>query len=326
MKYLRPRKSFTFIAALLILVFGNAISASAATVTSITATTNTGLVYNTANSSPITITFDLPRALSTGTANSRNNGFQVTLSNVASSTFVDSTPCSPSQISFTSNQAGALFFWCQVYFDVSGNPVIQMLSDTAFSLGKTFTLTLPAGSLTMAASGNLGVAVSVGDFDGMSLTSIDSGTTSLNVGPSGSTVTFDANDGSGNTTQQVGATAANLTLNPFTRPGYVFLGWSNSRTDASNQLTSYRDGASYNFASAGTRTLYASWERDLNGSSQNSGSGSSSNSSNGSTNTNPNTLATTGQNLIPLGLGGLLLVFSGISLVSGVVARKRRLN
>ena len=38
------------------------------------------------------------------------------------------------------------------------------------------------------------------------------------------------------------------------------------------------------------------------------------------------TLAATGKNLIPLGLGGMLLIFSGISLVSGVIARKRRLN
>jgi uncharacterized repeat protein (TIGR02543 family) len=76
-----------------------------------------------------------------------------------------------------------------------------------------------------------------------------------------STVTFDANDGSGTIASQSGATSAALTSNSgsISRPGYTFTGWN---TAANGSGTSYLDGASYPFTSSAT--LYAQWTADSN--------------------------------------------------------------
>lgn len=71
---------------------------------------------------------------------------------------------------------------------------------------------------------------------------------------SSSTVTFNANGGTGSMSNQVASTATNLTSNAFTRSGYTFSGWN---TAAGGSGTSYANGASYPFTA--DVTLYAQW-------------------------------------------------------------------
>lgn len=81
-----------------------------------------------------------------------------------------------------------------------------------------------------------------------------------------STVTFNANGGSGNMANQTSSAAANLTSNSFTRTCYAFTGWN---TAANGTGTAYADGANYPFTSS--TTLYAQWK------SQNQWTGSANN-------------------------------------------------
>jgi uncharacterized repeat protein (TIGR02543 family) len=71
---------------------------------------------------------------------------------------------------------------------------------------------------------------------------------------SSSTVTFNANGGTGTMSNQTASSATNLTSNTFTRSGYTFSGWN---TDAGGSGTSYANGASYPFTA--NVTLYAQW-------------------------------------------------------------------
>jgi hypothetical protein len=86
------------------------------------------------------------------------------------------------------------------------------------------------------------------------------------VTASSSTVTFNANGGSGNMANQTSSAAANLTSNSFTRTCYAFTGWN---TAANGTGTAYADGANYPFTSS--TTLYAQWK------SQNQWTGSANN-------------------------------------------------
>ena len=69
-----------------------------------------------------------------------------------------------------------------------------------------------------------------------------------------STVTFDANGGSGTMANQTSGTSAALNTNTFTYSGHTFAGWN---TAANGSGTAYADGASYPFSSS--TTLYAQW-------------------------------------------------------------------
>jgi len=74
--------------------------------------------------------------------------------------------------------------------------------------------------------------------------------------PSGPTITFNANGGSGvmpNETEAYG-TAAALAINAFSYSGYEFTGWN---TAANGSGTSYADGFAYVFTAS--TTLYAQW-------------------------------------------------------------------
>lgn len=87
----------------------------------------------------------------------------------------------------------------------------------------------------------------------------------------GSTVTFDANGGTGSLSAQTASTATALTSNTFTRTGYTFSGWN---TAANGTGTAYANGASYPFTSGAT--LYAQWTASGGGSSGGSSGGGSS--------------------------------------------------
>lgn len=115
-----------------------------------------------------------------------------------------------------------------------------------------------------------------------------------------------ADDATGSMSAQTETTTANLTLNSFQRPGYVFTGW-NTRQDG--QGTPYADGVSYPFTA--DMTVYAQWALVP----PSSGGGATVRST-------PAALATTGTNenfnlavsLLALGLGLLLHVASRIGL------------
>ncbi len=71
----------------------------------------------------------------------------------------------------------------------------------------------------------------------------------------GKTANFMPNGGSGTMGAQTESSAANLTANSFTRPGYTFTGWHT--TSSGTGGTSYADQTSYNFSS--DLTLHAQW-------------------------------------------------------------------
>ncbi|WP_179348944.1 choice-of-anchor D domain-containing protein [Winogradskyella pacifica] len=73
--------------------------------------------------------------------------------------------------------------------------------------------------------------------------------------PTGNTVTFNSNGGTGTMSPQINCVAENLTANTFTNAGFTFNSW-NTASDGSG--TTYADGASYSFAS--DITLYAQWD------------------------------------------------------------------
>jgi uncharacterized repeat protein (TIGR02543 family) len=76
--------------------------------------------------------------------------------------------------------------------------------------------------------------------------------------PNHYTIVFDANGGSGTMSNLTATydTAISLTANKFTRSGYVFRGWSTTRTGA----VKYANRQSVtNLAASGTVTLYAQW-------------------------------------------------------------------
>ena len=70
----------------------------------------------------------------------------------------------------------------------------------------------------------------------------------------GTTITFNANGGSGTMAAESGASPTPLTANAFTNGGYVFAGWN---TASNGSGTAYANGATYPFISS--TTLYAQW-------------------------------------------------------------------
>ena len=68
------------------------------------------------------------------------------------------------------------------------------------------------------------------------------------------TVTFDANGGTGSMSPQVTNISTTLTLNTFSRTGYLFSGWN---TQSGGGGDTYADGAAYSFTA--DVTLYAQW-------------------------------------------------------------------
>ncbi|RCW93404.1 List-Bact-rpt repeat protein [Winogradskyella arenosi] len=73
--------------------------------------------------------------------------------------------------------------------------------------------------------------------------------------PTGNTVTYNANGGTGTMSPQTNCSATNLTANAFTNSGFTFNSWN---TAADGSGASYADEASYSFAS--DITLYAQWD------------------------------------------------------------------
>jgi uncharacterized repeat protein (TIGR02543 family) len=71
-----------------------------------------------------------------------------------------------------------------------------------------------------------------------------------------STVTFNANGGTGTMASETASAATPLTANKYTRKGYTFTGWNTSATGTG---TAYANDAAYPFTAS--TTLYAQWKK-----------------------------------------------------------------
>ena len=137
-------------------------------------------------------------------------------------------------------------------------------TDTTGTAGKTYYYWIVAkkssGYVTSSyATGYKGTSSGGGDSGGSGGGSSGGGTTSTSVPY---TVAFNANGGTGtmaNLSFAAGATKA-LTINTFTRTGYIFIGWAKS---ASATTSAYDDGQSVKdltTTSGATVILYAVWQ------------------------------------------------------------------
>ncbi len=77
------------------------------------------------------------------------------------------------------------------------------------------------------------------------------------------TLVFNANGGTGSMPNMTIATdsTVKLTSNAFTKDGYTFIGWATSK----NGSVKYSNGGSYTMGTESTYTLYAVWEKNING-------------------------------------------------------------
>jgi LPXTG-motif cell wall-anchored protein/uncharacterized repeat protein (TIGR02543 family) len=180
---------------------------------------------------------------------------------------------------------------CSAY--VGGTALVVSIQKTSgsYNSGVAFSVQFPQNTLNTGTNRTWIATTTTNSGNTM----VDNGTADLPGGVTNSTVTFDANGGTGTTAAQTASTATALTANGFSRSGYTFAGWN---TAANGSGTAYADGASYAFSSS--TTLYAQWTA---------------------------TLANTGidsTNGIMFLLGGLSLALIGAEMI--MIARRKRSN
>ena len=172
---------------------------------------------------------------------------------------------------------GAGSFAAATNFSVGGGPYFvtvgdvngdgkQDLATANFSTNNVSVLTGDGagnfGGLTNYTVGTNPGSITLGDFnaDGyqdFAVTNSTSANMSVRLGTCvlpNSTVTFNANGGTGTMANQTTNTPTALTTNAFTRTGYTFSGWN---TAANGSGTAYANGATYPFTA--NVTLYAQW-------------------------------------------------------------------
>ena len=172
---------------------------------------------------------------------------------------------------------GAGSFAAATNFSVGGGPYFvtvgdvngdgkQDLATANFSTNNVSVLTGDGagnfGGLTNYTVGTNPGSITLGDFnaDGyqdFAVTNSSSANMSVRLGTCvlpNSTVTFNANGGTGTMANQTTNTPTALTTNAFTRTGYTFSGWN---TAANGSGTAYANGATYPFTA--NVTLYAQW-------------------------------------------------------------------
>ena len=143
---------------------------------------------------------------------------------------------------------------CSAY--VGGTALVIAISNASgsWASGVQFSVSFPQNSLNTGTNRTWIVTTTTNNGNTMQ----DNGTADLPGGVSNSTVTFDANGGTGTTASQTASTATALTANGYSRSGYNFAGWN---TAADGTGTAYADGVSYAFTSS--TTLYAQWTATL---------------------------------------------------------------
>lgn len=143
------------------------------------------------------------------------------------------------------------------------SPNIYLIKNNAgsgYTDGQSIKLTFLSGAFTSPSTAVFATFTVETMYLGGS--TLDRLTADVTVGSPTSTVTFNANGGSGSMANQVSGAPAALNSNTFTRSGYTFSGWN---VFANGTGVSYADGATYNFRS--NRTLYAQWTAGGGGSS-----------------------------------------------------------
>ena len=258
---LKALAAFIFAAGLV--VAGVAAPASAAPMTSPSATATGAIGTSGTNAYPITVT--ATSASPAGTFSNTNSDFDVFLPTGWSFVNTFGGPTCNSTVSYTglssiigcstSNQIGQTGPHVEINYGSNNQPL-------GIPAGTTMSVTFAAGTLNVAAARVFTINTQVTG------TVVDTITATLSGGVSNSTVTFDANGGTGTTAAQTASTATALTANGFTRSGYTFAGWN---TAANGSGTAYANGASYAFSSS--TTLYAQWTASLANTGVNAASG-----------------------------------------------------
>ena len=178
---------------------------------------------------------------------------------------------------------------------------------TGFNSGNAIRVTFAAGAWTSPSSAAFSSFEMTTMYNGGA--SLDNASATYTVGTPSSTVTFNANGGTGSMSAQTASTNTALTVNTFTKSGFTFAGWAVSQPNADAGIVSYADGAPYSFTSS--RTLRAVWTASSGGGSSSEGSSS-------------NTLANTGFDGTPYLVGGIALAVIGGGLM--FFARRKRSN
>lgn len=219
--------------------FGSVGSANAAPLADATATSSSQIGVTGTNATAITIS-------ATSVTGAPANMFNV---NLPSGWSFVSPAASCSNITLTGFTGSPS---CQTinFGPTTGFATIQLPSAT-FTVGQALSVTFSANTINVSATRNFTINLANSLAGGAS---VDSGTAVLAGGATQSTVTFNANGGTGAMADQAASVSSPLTNNVFTRSGYTFAGWN---TAANGAGTSYTDGASYPFTA--NTTLYAQW-------------------------------------------------------------------
>ncbi len=221
--------------------FGSVGSANAAPLADATATSSTQIGSSGTNASAITIS-------ATSVTGAPANMFNVDLPSGWS--FV-SPAGSCSNITLTGFTGSPS---CQTinFGPTTGFATIQVPTSAPFTVGQALSVTFAANTMNVSAARSFTVDLANSSAGGAS---VDNGIAVLaGGGATQSTVTFNANGGTGAMADQAASASSPLTTNVFTRSGYTFAGWN---TAVNGSGTAYADGASYPFTA--NTTLYAQW-------------------------------------------------------------------
>jgi LPXTG-motif cell wall-anchored protein/uncharacterized repeat protein (TIGR02543 family) len=224
-------------------------TAYAAQIANLTVTSTGPLEAGQVNSAPIVVSFTAPTAM---TSNANNSAY-ISLVGVLP---VSSVSGQCTGLVTVQNDQG-INNNCSAFGspNVSSQAMSDFNSPVNWPANTTWTFTIAANTVTLpnAATFNVSAMTFVASSPPVQ---IDSASVSVPltgyVAPS-STVTFNANGGSGAMADQTASSATALTTNAFTRSGYTFAGWATSPTGT----VAYADAASYTFGSS--VTLYAVW-------------------------------------------------------------------
>lgn len=231
-------------------IFAQHSAASAAQIANLTVTSSGPLEAGQVNSAPIVVSFTAPTAMQSNV----NNSAYISLVGVLPVSSISGGQCTG--LLTVQNDKG-INNNCSAFGspNVSSQAMGNFNSPVNWPANTTWTFTFAANSVTLPNAATFNVSAMT--FVASSPTvEIDSASISVPltgyVAPS-STVTFNANGGSGTMADQTASSATALTTNAFTRSGYSFAGWATSATGT----VAYADTASYTFGSS--VTLYAVW-------------------------------------------------------------------
>lgn len=227
-----------------LVVAGGALPASAAALTSPSATSTGTIGTSGTNAYPITVTATTTSPMGSGPSTIRDYIIELP-TGWSFATEFGGPNCNYSQISFSGLTASN---GCSAYN--IGSPKLTFFT-SGIPAQSTIQVTFNAGFLNVTSSRTFSISTA-------NTATVDTATASLASAPSSYTVSFNSNGGSGAMADQSASAATALSANAFTRSGYTFAGWN---TAADGSGTAYADGASFPFSA--NATLYAQWTATL---------------------------------------------------------------